>query len=105
MTVELFMILLTMCSIITSLCTEGIKKFFDFINMQYASNIIALVVAIFVGGVGTRIFYVFNNIEMNSINCICIFLMIGANWIGSMIGYDKVKQAIIQMTGVFKNGN
>lgn len=105
MTVELFTLLLTMFSIITCLLTEAIKKFFNSINMEYASNIIALIVAIFVGGLGTRIFYLFNNIEMNITNCICIFLMMGANWIGSMIGYDKVKQAIVQITGGFKNGN
>ena len=104
MTVELFMILLTAFSAITSLFTEAVKKFLDSLNVKYASNIVALFVAVFVGGVGTWIFYVFNNIELNITNCICIFLMICANWIGSMVGYDKIKQAIIQ-TGGSNNGN
>lgn len=99
MTIEMFLILLTVFSVITSLCTEAVKKFFDSLEVTYASNIIALVIAVFVGGAGTVIFYVFNGIELNIINNICIFLMMGANWIGSMVGYDKVKQAITQLKG------
>ena len=99
MTIEMFLILLTAFSVITSLFTEAVKKFFNSINVEYASNIIALVVAVFVGGSGTVIFYLFNGIELTLINNICIFLMMGANWVGSMIGYDKVKQAITQLKG------
>lgn len=105
MTVELFMILLTAFSTITSLFTEAVKRFLDSLNVKYASNIIALFVAMFVGGVGTWIFYVFNNIEVTTTNIVCILLMMCANWIGSMIGYDKIKQAINQTTGGNKNGN
>ncbi len=99
MTIEMFLILLTVFSVITSLCTEAVKKFFDSLKVTYASNIIALAVAVFVGGAGTMIFYVFSGIELNIINNICVFLMMGANWIGSMLGYDKVKQAITQLKG------
>jgi hypothetical protein len=88
-----------MFSTITSLFTEAIKKFFDSLCVKYASNIVALFVAVFVGGIGTWLFYVFNNVDMTTTNIICIFLMMGANWIGSMIGYDKIKQAIYQATG------
>ena len=105
MTVEMFIILLTAFSVVTSLVTEAVKKFFDSINVTYASNIIALAVAVFVGGAGTVIFYAFNDIEPSFINNISVFLMMGANWIGSMVGYDKVKQAIIQLSGGKSNGN
>lgn len=104
MTVEVFMILLTFFSVITSLCTEAVKKVCDSIGATYASNIIALAVAVFVGGAGTAVYYAFNNIEPTLTNMICIFLMMGANWLGSMVGYDKVKQAIIQIGGS-QNGN
>lgn len=105
MTIEMFLILLTAFSVLTSLCTEAAKKFLDSLEVTYASNIIALVVAVFVGGGGTVIFYLFNGIELNLVNNICVFLMMGANWLGSMIGYDKVKQAIIQLSGGKSNGN
>lgn len=105
MTVEMFLILLTAFSVLTSLCTEAVKKFLDTFTTEYASNIIALAIAVFVGGAGTLVFYAFKGIELTLTNSICVFLMMGANWIGSMIGYDKIKQAIIQLAGGGKNGN
>ena len=97
MTVELFLILLTMLSIITSLFTEGIKKFLDSLKIKYAANIVVLIVAVIVGGVGTSIFYIWNNFQWTTLNIICIFLMMCANWLGAMLGYDKVMQAIAQI--------
>jgi hypothetical protein len=99
MTVEIFMILLTFFSVVTSLCTEAVKKICDAFNAAYASNLIALAAAVFIGGVGTLIYYVFNGIEFSTTNHICIYLMMAANWLGSMVGYDKVKQLIFQLSG------
>lgn len=97
MTVESFLILLTILSVVTSLFTEGIKNFLDSIFFTYVSNILVLVIAIVVGGVGTAIFYMWNDIAWTSLNIICIFLMMCANWLGAMLGYDKVMQAITQI--------
>ena len=99
MTVEIFLILLTAFSLVTSLLTEGVKKVLDDIKFTYASNVLALVVAVIVGGAGTAIFYMWNDIAWTSLNIICIFLMMCANWLGAMLGYDKVIQAITQMKG------
>lgn len=99
MTVELFLMLLTALSIVTSLCTEGVKKLLDAMKIKYASNIVVLFVAVIVGGVGTSIFYIWNNFEWTTLNIICMFLMMCANWLGAMIGYDKVTQAIEQIKG------
>lgn len=97
MTIELFLILLSAFAIVTSLFTEGIKHILDSLNVKYASNVVVLIVSILVGGVGTVLFYLFNDIAWTTINIISIFLMCAANWIGSMIGYDKVMQAIEQI--------
>ena len=99
MTVETFLILLTILSIITSLLTEGVKKFLDSLKVEYAANIVVLCVAVLVGGIGTSVFYIWNNFEWTSLNIICIFLMICANWLGAMLGYDKVMQALTQIKG------
>ena len=99
MTFELFLILLTVLSVVTSLLTEGIKKFLDSLKVTYASNIVVLCVSIVVGGIGTSVFYMWNNIEWTTLNIICIFLMVCANWLGSMLGYDKVMQALSQIKG------
>lgn len=97
MTFENFLILLTIFSIITSRFTDGVKKFLDSLKVTYASNIVVLCVAVVVSGLGTTVFYMWNDIAWTSLNIICIFLMMCANWLGSMIGYDKVIQTITQM--------
>jgi len=99
MTVQVFLLLLTILSIVTSLFTEGIKKFLDAMMVNYASNVLVLIVAVIVGGVGTSVYYLWNDIAWTSLNIICIFLMVCANWLGAMLGYDKVIQAISQMEG------
>lgn len=99
MTVQIFLLLLTILSIVTSLLTEGIKKFLDAMMVNYASNVLVLIVAVIVGGVGTSVYYLWNDIAWTSLNIICIFLMVCANWLGAMLGYDKVIQAISQMEG------
>lgn len=101
MTVEMFLILLTFFSVVTSLATEATKKFLDATDETYQSNVLVLIVAAIVGGNGMVIFYLCNNYQWTVTNIICIFLMIFANWIGAMVGYDKVRQAITQ----FKGGN
>lgn len=97
MTIELFLILLSFFAIITSLFTEGIKHMLESLKIKYASNIVVLIVAVIVGGGGTAIFYLLNDYAWNTLNIISIFLMIAANWIGAMVGYDKIMQAIEQI--------
>lgn len=100
MTIELFLILLSILATITGIVTEGIKKFLDSINFKYATNIVVLCVSAIVGGVGTVVFYLWNDIAFTTLNIICIFLMICANWLSAMLGYDKIKQAILQIKGI-----
>ena len=99
MTFEIFIILLVIFSVFTSLFTEAVKLFLESLKIKYASNLIVLVVSIFVGSIGTVCAYLFMNIQWTATNIICIFLMIGANWLVSMLGYDKVMQAIMQLKG------
>lgn len=99
MTFEMFLILLTAFSIITSLFVEAVKKLLNSLKVNYASNILVLCIAVIVGGFGTAFFYVWNDIAWTATNIICIFLMICANWLVSMLGYDKVIQAITQLKG------
>lgn len=96
MTAEIFLILLTAFSTATSLITEAVKKLFDKMEMKYASNIIVLFVSVLVGGLGTIGYYIINNVEVTAANVACVVIMMVANWLGSMVGYDKVKQALTQ---------
>lgn len=97
MTVTAFLILLTVCSTITALLTEGLKKFLDGIEISYASNILVLIVAMVVGCGATALYYVNYQVPFNALNSVYLALMGVANWLGAMVGYDKVKQAIMQI--------
>lgn len=97
MTFEVFMMLLFAFSIFTSLFVEAGKKFLDSLKVTYASNILVFCVAVLVGGFGTLFFYIWNDIAFTATNIISIFLMICANWLVAMLGYDKVMQAITQL--------
>ena len=99
MTINVFLMLLTAFSIITSLFTEAIKKLLEGLEVSYASNLVVLFSALLVGGIGMNIYYQFAEIEFTTTNCLCIFLMAVANWLVAMVGYDKVKQAILQLKG------
>lgn len=97
MTVTVFLVLLTICAAVTSLMTEGIKKFLDGMGTAYASNIVVLFVALTVGCGATAIYYVNCQVPFNALNSVYLALMGVANWLGAMLGYDKVKQAIVQI--------
>ena len=99
MTVETFLILLTFFAIVTSFVTQAAKKVLDDFGETYASNVVVLVVAVIVGGLGTAAYYFLGGYQWNAQNIISIFLMMVANWLGAMVGYDKIKQAITQFKG------
>ena len=94
MTIQLFMFLFTIGSLVSSLMTEAIKKSFE----QVSTNVIALADSILIGLVGTVFAYILIGIPFTLANIVCIILMTVCIWIGSMIGYDKVKQTLEQIS-------
>mgnify|MGYP006922124176 FL=1 len=100
MTISMFTIILAACAVATSLLVQGIKKFLDEMKIRYASNIVVLVVALIVGCGVTALYYVNYQVPLNVLNSVYLAIMGIANWLGSMLGYDKVKQAIEQIKGI-----
>lgn len=97
MTTATFLFLLSAFSVISSLITEAIKKLVnDKANMSY--NILALCVALVVGCVGCGLYYQLNGIIFDVNNIIYMILMGIASGLVATLGYDKVKQAIVQLT-------
>lgn len=94
MTIQLFLFLFTIGSMMSSLLTEAIKRSFK----SVPTNVIALVDAVLVGLIGTVFAYILMGIPFTAVNIVCIVLMAICIWIGSMIGYDKVKQTIEQLS-------
>lgn len=93
MSITMFMTLFTLGSMAASLLTEAIKKAVK----ELSTNMIALINAALVGGLGTAGAYVLLDIPFNTNNIVCLALMIVCIWIGSMVGYDKVMQTIAQI--------
>ena len=100
MTIESFLFLWTVLSIATSAFTEAVKQFLDSLNIKYASNVVVLCVSAVIGSIGTIVFYMWAKCPWDALNIICIFLMTAAVWLGSMLGYDKAKQTIMQILTV-----
>lgn len=97
MTISLFMSILSFGAVLTGLLTEAVKDLLDSVNKKYASNIIALIVAVLVGCGGCAIAYILLGIPFTLNNIICLCLMGGAVWLSSMVGYDKIAQLIEQL--------
>ena len=93
MTVTTFLTIVTIGSLVSSLLTEALKKSFK--NMS--TNVIALINAAIVGMLGTSATYILVGIEWNVQNIVCLVLMVFCVWLGSMVGYDKVIQTILQI--------
>ena len=89
MTTTLFLELLSIFDILTSSGTEAVKKFLDSINVYYNSNIIASILDIIIGLIGTFIYYEANAIELDLLNVIYAILMSLASALTAMLGYDK----------------
>lgn len=93
MTIEMFIAMLTIGGLISSLITQALKEAFK----NVSANILALIDSIAVGVLGMVVAYILMGIPFNLQNIICIPLMAVCIWIGSMIGYDKVIQTIAQI--------
>jgi uncharacterized protein YacL len=91
------LIIFTACEIITPLLTEGVKNLLDSASVKYASNVVVLFTSLIVS-VGVMTFaYLSQNIPFSALNIAYIVVMFFMNWLGSMVGYDKVTQLITQL--------
>ena len=100
MTVTLFISLFTFGSVLCGLITEAIKNFYKNEGKEYSANVIALVDALIVGGLGTATAYMLLGIPWTVNNIICLILMCVVIWLGAMVGFDKVLQTISQISNL-----
>lgn len=98
MTITLFISILTFGSVANVLLTEAIKKAYENAGKEYSANVVALVDAAVIGGLGTAATYMLMNIPWTINNIICLLIMIVTVWVGSMVGYDKVIQLVKQIS-------
>ena len=98
MTIETFLFLLLIFSTANSVIVEAIKR--NFLNESFkAYNSLAVIVGMIIGLVGTPLYIHFQG-TINSVDTALLGLLMGvATALCSMMGYDKVKEMILQLKG------
>lgn len=99
MTFEIFSVGLLGVSVTTGLATEAIKKVLQEHNKTYHANTLAGGVAVALSVLFGAGYAVFTGATVDAKLVVTLIALTGASWLASMIGYDKVVQAIAQ----FKN--
>lgn len=100
---DVFLMMLPICSIFTSLTVEAIKQMF-MDGKSKRANFIAAIVSIVVAIGFSLVYAVFNAITFNLQFFVSILALCFLSWLCSMIGYDKVIQAIKQFANVKNDG-
>lgn len=93
MTVNLFVTLVTILSLANSILTEAIKKAFH----ATKPTLLAAVLAAIVGWGGGAAAYLLMDIPFTTPSIVCLILLAPVIWVGSTVGYDKVKEIIEQI--------
>ena len=93
---EVFLFLLLITSVMTSLFVEGIKKMLGD-KYNFSSNILAGIVSIVVGVVVGVFYIILAEITFNAQMVVYFITLVSLSWLCAMVGYDKVVQAITQL--------
>ena len=97
MTIELFIIGLTACSLFTGLLTEAVKKLLDDGGKSYRSNILAAICSVVVAAIAVVAYVLITSTPVTVpfvTSCVLLTIM---SWLCAMVGYDKVIQTIEQI--------
>ena len=96
MSVSLFISIFVGGGLVNILLTQAIKQFYYNRGSEASPNMIALIDALVIGGLGTAFVYMLMGIDWTVNNVLCLIAMIVLVWMGSMIGYSKIIQTIQQ---------
>lgn len=100
MNFENFLLGLLISSTLTGLVTEAIKKILTEYNVSYRSNTLAGIVSLVLSVAIGIAYIVMFSVAVTAQVIIAIVGLAFMSWLGAMVGYDKVVQAI----GQFKTG-
>lgn len=97
-TLEVFLTLLMVVSVFTSLVVEAVKKFAGE-KYNTPSNIVAGITAIVLGVVIGVFYCIMANIMFVMQTIVTLIVLVFLSWLCAMVGYDKVIQSINQIQG------
>lgn len=103
MTITLFLTVFLGGWAISIALTQSIKQYYANAHKDYSANVIAGINAIIIGGGFTSAIYILTKKEWSIDNIIYLIFMVVAIWMGSMIGFDKIIQTIMQLIDLSKN--
>ena len=98
--IQLFFIALLTVSVLSGLTVEAIKKMFKDYKVSWHANILSAVVSVAVSAG----YIVYTGTALTAQLIVLIIALIFLSWLCSMVGYDKVTQAIAQIKSG-KGGN
>ena len=97
MTIEIFIIGLTACSLFTGLLTEAMKKMLNDANKDYKSNILAAICSVIVSVIVIVAYALITSTAITVPFVTSCVLLVILSWLCAMVGYDKVIQTIAQI--------
>ncbi len=97
MSLHIFLLMLLIVSTLTGLVTEGVKKLLQEWSITYYANTLAGIVAVVVSAAVGAGYMVMVKAAFNAKMAVYLIALIFMSWLGAMVGYDKVRQAIAQI--------
>lgn len=91
------MTLMMACSVFTALVTEAVKKTFS--GHKFNGNLLAAVVSVVVAGLICSGYVVMYDVIVDQKVVVEIIALVILSWLCAMVGYDKVKEAILKIGG------
>lgn len=95
MSVEVFLYVIMAISVVTGLVVEALKKIIKRNDYNIIAGYVSLVLTVCVAAG----YAVWNGIGVDAKYIIFFICVAFASWLSAMLGFDKVKQAIIQIGG------
>ena len=89
---------LAIISVLTSLTVEAIKKLLG--DRKYSANLLAAIVAVVLTVVVSIGYIVYFSLTVTPQTIVVIIAMVFLSFLGSTVGFDKVKQLIEQIGAV-----
>lgn len=85
---------LALISVLTSLCTEGVKKLLDDTKIKYSSNVLASIISVILS-IGVQWYTCIDkNAAMTPHDVSQLVALILLSFLTSTVGYDKVVKSI-----------
>lgn len=88
---------LAVISALTTLTVEGIKKILDEKQVQYSSNVLAIIVALILTIVGSVLYLIYFSVPVTAQVIVVIICLVFLSFLVATVGYDKVKQLLEQL--------